>query len=1014
MFPVDSGSPARYIPPPPPPPPPYKVQPHDTVQSVAHAHGVTPEELARNNGITVTATLTPGQTLNLPANAVQTDKAPPAAPAQTPAQQTDAAIGAYQKAVQQRDQAMQNAPHNMGIRSEIWQDESTSVDSAQSAMNTAIQHELAGEVASRNNGVPAQFRTPTDQLIASAGQAIEQRHAGDPGAQAAIQASVSDYQLQSKADALIPSFYGDWSPHDKLQSLGTNLQGQPQAVVDRVLADPTVQSWVKAAADQVAQPYAKTKPDDVYYAQDQATQAAGQLQNVTDGLPPELATAVTQASLPTIQKIAQLQLGYAGSMVPFDSVQSVLAGLGGSSQAQAVIQQTAAAYADNPGAVGFLTRGGGTSELESTIVNSPGFGSAGSPNFAIALGQALQDRGETANANAAFDAGAQGVHDYLANNGGSPLKAYDAAHGAAEQKDQQLAELLAKSGPLTDAQKQAFIKAYRNDPDNAKAYQADADAAKNLAAYMQANQSSLIYAAGRNPGAAQQLYGAMQDLAQSGQGKTALQFAGDVQNDAAASKAFGKFSDYDSKFLPEALESAQGQLLVEDGGDTKQAGSELLELADPVFKSKDGWSLIKEGYQALANGDTKLFNAAEFAKGYSEMGPAGKAWAVASVMTSSINGANADQLNDMLGAFATAGGTVDEVGSGAVQALADAGKFGAFNFPAEMAKFSAKFVPGLAVVASTAAFASDFSAAAKGNPAYALAMAGDVLSVLGSVMESTGVGEVPGAIVTGIGMIMSAPFELAGKLIDGNKEQKEFQEQQIKYLEAAGIDKDESEALAKDGDAINAFSQQLGLSPQQAQQVLMAHPEAFGEGTGYAQGVIDVVKACQIKPADVDGFLGALAKDNPDYVDMLFNRRVAGADNPATPLTNVDNLTDLIGGGGFANAKAYVQSQALDVFSADGVARRQADRDYELALSSGTSQQEQIGNLLKSNHGAAYQAEIIKVMKDNGTLPNWVQQMGTQYAFNGWPQAARSAIQYAEQSGVLSSSQAQQYLGQLG
>jgi len=1013
MFPVDSSAPTRYVPPPPPPPPPpVVVKPKDTVESIAKTYQVTSEELARTNNITTTTALTPGQQLKLPANAVQPAHAE--APPLTPQQTTDAAAKAYTQALSNRTTALQNAPHNMGVRSEVQQEEGALVDQAKTTFDNAVKAEIAGNVAQTNSATPPQFRTPESQLIQQYGDQIAGRYT-DPAIKSEVTSTVTTYQVQTQAQSLIPQYSGaPISAADKLK--GIDLQGQPQAVVDQVLADPQVQQWIKQAATDIGKPYDGMGNDKIPYAYDQANDASGNLAQATDGLPPPLATALTQASMPTIQKISQLELGYEGSMVPFDSVQSVLAGLGNSDQANAVVQQVASAYADNPGAVGFLTRGGNTSELESTIVNSPGYGSAGNPSFAIALGNELQARGQTDNANAALDAAAQGVHDYLANNGGSPLKAYDAAHSAASAKDQQLAELMSKAGPLTDAQKQAFIKAYRSDPDNAKAYQADAQAAKNLAAYMQTNQSALIYAAGRNPSSAQQLYSAMKDLAQSGQGVTALQFAGYVQNDSAASKAFSKFSDYQGTFLPEALESAQGQLLVQDGGDTKSAGSQLLELADPVFKSSDGWDRLKAGYQALANGDTKLFNAAEFAEDYQKLGAAGKGWAVLSVMTSSLNGANADQISEMLNGFATAGGSIDEVGTGAVQALADAGKFGAFTASADaMAKFTAKFVPGLAVVASTAAFASDFSKAAKGNPAYALALAGDVFSVLGSVMETTVVGEVPGAVVQGIGFLLSAPFELVGSLIEGNKEQKEFQEEQVKYLQAAGIDKEQAEALATDGDAINAAAKQLNLSPEQAQQVLADHPEAFGQGAGYTQGVLDVVKACQIKPADVDGFLGALIKDDPNYLSDFFNQRVAASNSPTTPLSNSDNLVDQIGGGRYANAKAFVQAHAPDVFSADGTARRQADRDYEMVLSTGGgTQQEEIGNLLKSNHNVAYQAEVVKVMKDNNTLNNWVQQISTQYGFNGWPQAARSAILAAQGAGVVSAEQAQTYLNQLG
>ena len=996
--------------------PTYTAQAHDTVTSVAQAYQVTPEELARANGISVTTELQPNQVLMLPPNAVQPSKSDPAPAPQTPAQKTDAAIAAYDAAVKAHGDLMRSLPHNAGMRQEMSDTISASnntVAQAKAAMDKAIADEISGQIASRNAGVPPDFRTPTDQLITQSGQTISQRHQGDSVAQSGIADSIQTYQVKAKADALIPDFSGDWSAADKLKRI--TLQGQPPEVVNAVLSDPRVQSWINQAAKDIGQTYNGSSADDANWNVDKATQAAGNLQSATEGMPPELATAVTQASMPTIQKIAQLELGGAGSMVPFDSVQSVLAHLGGD-QANTVIQQVANAYADSPGAAAFLTRGGATSELESSILNSPDYGAAGNPSFAIAFGNALQARGRTQAANAAFDAGAKGVQDYLANNGTSPLKAYEAAHGAAEEKDKELQKLLAQSGPLTYEQQQAFIKAYRNDPDNAKAYQDDADAAKTLATYMQNNQASLLFAAGRNPAAAQQLYGAMKDLAQSGQGKVALQFAGYVQNDAAASKAFSKFSDYDNTFLPDAVKSAEGELLVEDKGDTKMVGADLLKLADPVFKGRNGWEQVKEGFKALANGDKEAFTAAKFAEAYKEMGASGKAWAVAGITVDSLNGANADKINEMINAFSMAGGDTSEVGVGALQVMADAGKFGAYNASAEaMAKLGSRFVPGLAVIASTSAFASDFQSVKEHSNSptgavYAMAVAGDVISVVGSFMENIpGPVAVAGEVVNGIGTLISAPFELVGHIIDGHEEQQKFQEEQVKYLQAAGIDKDKAEALAKDGSAINAFATQLGIDPKDAQDILMAHPEAFGAGGPYTQGVINVVKACQIKPADVNGFLYALAQDNPDYVNNFYTQFTMGS-NPATPLTNSAHLVDLIGGNSssYHNAKAYVQSHAPDVLSADGNARRQADYQYEVLT---MRDPQQIANLLESNHNDAYQAEIISIMKNNGSLDSWVQRIRNDP--NGGAKAAVAALQNAQNANVLSASQTQQYIGEL-
>jgi hypothetical protein len=63
----------------------------------------------------------------------------------------------------------------------------------------------------------------------------------------------------------------------------------------------------------------------------------------------------------------------------------------------------------------------------------------------------------------------------------------------------------------------------------------------------------------------------------------------------------------------------------------------------------------------------------------------------------------------------------------------------------------------------------------------------------------------------------------------------------------------------------------------------------------------------------------------------------------------------------------------------------------------------------------AFQSEMIRIMQDSNTLDFFVQKMGTSDAFNSdWVGAAKSAIQAADASGVLSHAQAQGYLAQLG
>ena len=72
------------------------------------------------------------------------------------------------------------------------------------------------------------------------------------------------------------------------------------------------------------------------------------------------------------------------------------------------------------------------------------------------------------------------------------------------------------------------------------------------------------------------------------------------------------------------------------------------------------------------------------------------------------------------------------------------------------------------------------------NPVYAGAVVGDLFSVIGSVMETSGV-EVPGAFINGIGSLVAAPFQFAGGLIDDITDANQLHADVKKYLGADGV-----------------------------------------------------------------------------------------------------------------------------------------------------------------------------------------------------------------------------------
>lgn len=787
------------------PPQTYTATGKETVAQVAQQYGLMPEELASFNRVSADSALAPGQVLTLPPHAVATTTAQDAPSAQTPAQKTDAAIAAYQDALKQRDDDLRNAPRNASLRADLDSTERDQIDTAKKAMDQAIDDEIAGEVALRNQGTPIAFRTPTGQLIDSAGNAIVARHPGNATLAATIQGTVDTYKFQNQVNALIPEYSDHTSAADKLK--GIVLDGQPPAVVDAVLADPRVQGWIKDAADQIDQTYHDGNDAS-------AADAAHALLDTVQGLPPPLADAVVRQSMPTIQKFAQVSMNGAGEQA-FGTMQRVVGTLGQNADAQALTAQIATAY--RPQAERWS--GQAFDAIQHAI--SDGI----DPTLAKALANALQQDGKQDQADGINAAAVQGLQRYLAFGKGNPRQAYEDAQSAKQAKDQRLRQLLDNAGPLTPTQQANFTKAYMTDPDNAKVYQTYADAAQNLTSYMNAHKDDLLAAAKVDPDAAAQLYQCMKDAVQSGQGVTAVQFANSIQADPDTQKVFDGLSGYEDSFLPDAMASAQSQLLLKSSDDPAAAVYSFTQLVEPLFQTRDGWSSMKANYQRLDKNQPRAFSPDELKQDFKDLKPRDKGLAMASIVVSTFNGDQASSITSMINSYASALGTSTSLASGAMQSMADAGRLGRYTEPAQtFAKYSARFIPGLSVVASTSAFVSDLSSASS-NPWYAGAVVGDFFAMIGSGLETTIAGEVPGAFINGIGSFISGSFQFAGTLFGGDPEAEQMRKDVQKYLGAAGLDADTSAALAQ-GDSGQA-KQWLatGMSVEHLQALAKLDPQ---------------------------------------------------------------------------------------------------------------------------------------------------------------------------------------------
>lgn len=386
MFQVESlGGGQPRTPPAEPPVQTYTVQAGDSVESVASSRGITAEELARHNGITADATLKPGSELALPANAVRPAATPGDDKPQTPAEKTDAAIGKYHDVVAKRDKAVQDAPQNQWMRTDVSRSYDGKLKAARSAMDKAIKSEIDGVVAARRHGVPVQYQAPKGKLADAAGKDILARQPkGSSTTKDAVKQSITDHSSDIKAKTLIPADNRDVSAADKLHNI--NLDGQPKAVVDKVMHDPRVQSWVKQTAAEVAKPYEGVDDDRLDVALEPSGKAAKKLADITSGLNPDLAAAVARESLPTLQKMGKLDPRYADA--PFGSLSQVVDNMKEADDATGITSDIASAIKSNAGdhLEGYKSRGG-SSPISKAV------GDGHSPALAIELARQLKADG---------------------------------------------------------------------------------------------------------------------------------------------------------------------------------------------------------------------------------------------------------------------------------------------------------------------------------------------------------------------------------------------------------------------------------------------------------------------------------------------------------------------------------------------------------------------------------------------------------------------------------------------
>lgn len=452
---------------------------------------------------------------------------------------------------------------------------------------------------------------------------------------------------------------------------------------------------------------------------------------------------------------------------------------------------------------------------------------------------------------------------------------YEKALEEARKKDEWLAQQLAGLGDtLTPEQKQAYIDAFRNDPENKGVYDQLEAAGEKLAQVVKDNAAVLEAAAYANPekdGAV--LRKGLELLADSPHAAVAVELGARYLADPTSPMgqlAAGWGEDFAKKILETGVPNAASQLLATQDPDAALA--QLEALLDPLKKAggagASAFADIKDGLEAIKLARAGNFDRLQQLAGkWDKASPLLRGLTVAGIAFGAVGAIQAGREGDFLGVvknLASAGESGARLTASVLQSMALAGNV------AQGASFAAKLAPALGLVANAASLGLHLNQFVQdNNPGYLVAALGDAVSALGSALELTPAAPVGllingiGAAITVIGELTAGIFE-AGKLDDARK----------KYLEAIGVDPALSATLRDaDGERIQELTQELGIPPEDVQRLAQQYPWLLTEGTHNGLSLDATVKMLQaygISGHEAYALLSTMGAGNADPEHSTF------------------------------------------------------------------------------------------------------------------------------------------------
>jgi hypothetical protein len=754
-------------------------------------------------------------------------------------------------------------------------------------------------------------------------------------------------------------------------------------------------------------------------------EASQRLAGITADLPPEYAALIVKQSMPTIQKIAGVDGNYSGSG-GFTNLSKVVDALGDTPEAQALTKQIAQGFREQ-----FNRWEGRFDDTHSGYIKAAVEAGA-SPKLALALAAQLKADGQAEQAGVvlrSIERGVETLQGKIKQDAGEYTElTKDLSWLVANSKDKLTPDQLkkaidayvAKQGPqwqnkLNEVEERmtSDVKTFATDagqleglPDDLKQTAPDVFEQLENVVNDETVKSAIDFSASRDPSIFEgeagdkfmsllvEVFHGSKDFLQSvskayvaGHVLPAVEDLNALHPDTVA-RANKALDDLSRHYLALGLPAKDVNA---DIGKLK----ELVAIANTTTDPDVGIS----NYKNITKMQDKLGELKELTQNAGPMGLAFRVIALGISGKAALNSASESfddpDFQNVLGTLANSVGLAT-----------DAVRFGAaikqVNTNGDLMKWAVDGGEKLFGFLTAAYFiAGSFKDASEGDaPAVTFDLAGAGGAALAAFGEGLGAwtGPVGWAIVT----VSILGVEAARQ----GHELRHHTEIADDFLKGAGIDQDTAESLSGDGlDEATTLQTQLHLSAKQLQDLAAKHPEAF-TNAGVTQSVVDAANACGIKGGDVVTFLDAVEKDNPNYA-QVFDANRSHTDG-AHKLSYAATLFGLVQS--MPTAGALVRQLSPGLVGPDADARRQADVAYEGSNRS----QEQVAGLLASTHNAAYQAEIINLLKHTNNLDTFVQAMGTNDHYNGWPEAARAAIQSAANAGVLTPAQAQNYLAQVG